>query len=241
LTEVAKYIDADRVHAKLLLDADFLVPVYPRQEAGKRMLAFNRSDADDFLTWLMDGANVLENERDGAFSIPRAAKRVPCGAMDIVRLIRDKRLPWVGRRSDQSGYLSIRVRPDQVRPLVFPDIGISVREAATRLDVAIGITRNLMNFGLIKTRDGKGINYKRETYIVDPSSIDEFKKAFVSLSELVPEWGPTRLEARSALLSSGIIPATSSYDVGKVYFLRSDLHQVEPKPLRSKRKKRPLL
>lgn len=189
LAKVAEYINADRVHAKLLLDAGYLIPVYPRREAGKRILAFNRSDADDFLAWLLDRAEVFENERDGAFSIPRAAKRVPCGAMDIVRLIRDRRLPWVGRRSDRSGYLAIRVRPDQVRPLVFPDIGISVREAATRLDIPIGITRNLMNFGLLRTCDGKGIKYKHETYIVDPSSIDEFKRDFIALSELVPDWG----------------------------------------------------
>lgn len=151
LAKVAKYIDADRVHAKLLLDADFLIPVYPRQEGGKRILAFNRSDADDFLAWLGDRAEVFEEERDGAFSIPRAAKRVPCGAMDIVRLIRDKRLPWVGRLSDKSGYLGIRVRPDQVRPLIFPDIGISVREASKRLGLPVGITRNLQNFGLLRT------------------------------------------------------------------------------------------
>lgn len=228
LAEVAKYINADRVHAKLLLDAGFLVPVYPRQEAGKRILAFNRSDADDFLTWLMDRAEVFENERGGAFSIPRAAKRVPCGAMDIVRLIQDKRLPWVGRRSDQSGYLGIRVRPDQVRPLVFPDIGISVREASTRLGLPTGITRNLQKFGFLRTCDGKGIKYIHETYTIVPASIMEFDKYFISLSELVPAWGPTRIEARSALLRSGIEPASSSYRVGKVYFLRSNLDSINP-------------
>jgi hypothetical protein len=156
--------------------------------------------------------------------------------MDIVRLIRDKRLPWVGRLSDKSGYLGIRVRPDQVRPLIFPDIGISVREASKRLGLPVGITRNLQNFGLLRTCDGKCIKYKHEIYTIDPSSIVRFQEDFIPLSELVPAWGPTRLEARSALLQSGVKPATSGYDVGKVYFLRSNLDDV--KPIKAKKVRR---
>lgn len=223
MAEVADYINAPRVQTKLLVDAGFLVPVYPRQETGKRILAFARADVDRFMASMLDRAEILDGETHGAHSIMRAAKRVPCGAMDIVRLIRERRLPWVGRRSDDAGYISIRVRHDQVRPVIFPEIGISVREAATRLELPIGITRRLLKAGFLEAVDGGEINYAHETYIVDPRSIDNFKRDFIALSELVPGWGPTRLEARSALIKYGIKPATSSYEVGKAYFLRTDI------------------
>lgn len=107
--------------------------------------------------------------------------------------------------------------------MIFPEIGISVREAATRLELPIGITRRLLKAGFLEAVDGGEINYAHETYIVDPRSIDSFKRDFIALSELVPGWGPTRLEARSALIKYGIKPATSSYEVGKAYFLRTDI------------------
>lgn len=130
LTKVAAYINAPRVQAQLLFQAGYLRPVYPRGESSKRLLAFNVKEVDALMSSLMEGAEGIDHEVEGAFSIPRSAKRVPCSAMDIVRLIQDRHVPWVGRCLNEDGYLSIRIKPDQVRPMVFRGIGISVRQAA---------------------------------------------------------------------------------------------------------------
>ncbi|MDP4003665.1 TniQ family protein [Methylobacterium sp. NEAU K] len=226
LAKVASYINAPRVQAKLLLDAGFLVPIYPRHETGKRILAFTRSDVDGFMSALSDQAELLDAEKEGSLSIPKAAKRVPCGAMEIVRLVFEKRLSWVGRRSDGSGYLSIRVRPDQIRPILFPKIGISIREAATRLELRIEVVQRLVKFGYIKSVDCQGIYYKREKYIVDQNSIIEFRNKYVAFKDLMPDVGRTRFKVRFSLYRRGITPAIPSSKSLMAFILKSDLEGI---------------
>ncbi len=133
--------------------------MYPNGGSTKRLLAFNVKEVDALMLSLLDGAEVLDREVEGAFSIPRAAKRVPCGAMDIVSLIQNRRLPWVGRRSDELGYMSIRVRPDQVRPALFPGVGISVDQAARKLKLHYVSARKIIRLGLINEIPGECPEY----------------------------------------------------------------------------------
>ena len=226
LTKVAAYINAPRVQAQLLFQAGYLRPVYSRGKSSKRLLAFNVQEVDALMSSLMEGAEVIDHEVEGAFSIPRAAKRVPCGAMDIVRLIQDRRLPWVGRCLNDDGYLSIRIKPDQVRPVLFPGIGISVRQAAQKLRVHYVVARNIIKAGLIDCHSDCDIRYKHEKYLVNPSSVDTFIASYIGLDEITPNTGIDKFELRSIFYAAGLEPVASTYDIGKLYYLRNAVESV---------------
>ncbi|WP_342104254.1 TniQ family protein [Methylobacterium sp. SI9] len=223
LTKVSAYINAPRVQAQLLFHAGFLRPVYPNGGSTKRLLAFNVKEVDALMLSLLDGAEVLDREVEGAFSIPRAAKRVPCGAMDIVSLIQNRRLPWVGRRSDELGYMSIRVRPDQVRPALFPGVGISVDQAARKLKLHYVLARKIIRLGLINEIPGRCPEYYHERYNVRSESVDDFIKNYIALSEIQIASATKGNSVKSILRSNQIYPVTSSYDVGKVYYKRDEV------------------
>jgi len=55
---------------------------------------------------------------DDVVDIPRAAKPTNCGAIEVVCLSFDRKLGRVGRRVEMEGYFSVRVKAEEVKPLV---------------------------------------------------------------------------------------------------------------------------
>jgi hypothetical protein len=105
------------VHIHLLAKNKFILPCVPAAKFSANN-QYAISDLDAFLKRLLDGAHVVRKPKPGQASIPAAAKRACCSAADILDLILDCELAWVGQASGERGYLSVRVDVDEIRTKV---------------------------------------------------------------------------------------------------------------------------
>eukprot|EP01037_Dinobryon_pediforme_P020984 gene20984-21736_t len=104
LKEAESYLGAGLVQTKLLFDAGFIKPLVPVGQSGIGENSFSKRDLDCFLEALFVGAVDIANLEDDIADIPTAARRANCGAMEIVGLILEKKLQWVGRKLGTQGY-----------------------------------------------------------------------------------------------------------------------------------------
>jgi hypothetical protein len=114
LKEAENYLNAGRVHTKLLLDHGFIKPLLG--DAAKKLKAtlFVPADLDRFMARLLAEAKPVA-KAEGMATIPKAAKHANCSAMDIVPLVLDCKLKKIARLTQTRGYLSLLVDVDEVR------------------------------------------------------------------------------------------------------------------------------
>jgi len=114
IAEVTTYLNASRLQARLLVHTGLIRSAVGGKE-GIGAYAFTKSDLDDFLARLLEQTVEVTEPDESVCSIPMAAKRSRCSAIEIVRLILDKRLSWVGKLAGETGYQSILVSAAEIR------------------------------------------------------------------------------------------------------------------------------
>jgi hypothetical protein len=75
-------------------------------------------DLDAFLAKLRHDAKPVGSPSANMGNIPGAARQACCSAADIVRMILEKKLAWVGVLRGVRGYLSVLVKIDEVKSAV---------------------------------------------------------------------------------------------------------------------------
>ncbi|MCG7394272.1 TniQ family protein [Microvirga sp. ACRRW] len=214
LTQARAYLNAPRPHERLLFEAGFIRPMILGGTEDLNHHAFARSDLDAFLARLMARVSV-EGEAD-LVSILQAAKKANCSAMEIVGLILDGRLVRVGRDARTTGYLSVLVDPNEIKPLVRrPDHGgLSLRAVEKALGTDTRVVKALIAAGhLPATRVIHPVKRNEQTVVL-PSEVEIFAARFVSLSTIAREHGWAMRTLKPALRQAGIVPC---FDPGEVH------------------------
>jgi hypothetical protein len=184
------HLNAPRVHIRLLAEQGFIRPLV----AAKAFAAEDRyatEDLDYFLRRLLQDAHAVGKPKHNQFAIPAAAKRACCSAADIVRLILDRKLAWIGRLKGERGYLSVLVDVEEIRAKTRgPEHGgITQREMSKRLHTTDGVVRALVKGKHLKTFTARDPVNHCPTVLTCPESAEKFQREYVSLFVLAKERG----------------------------------------------------
>jgi hypothetical protein len=220
---VEKYINAPRPIPKFLLDAGLI----RRHSVGSDALneVFLKSELDQFLAALFRKAETVTHARPGAHEIRTAAPRANCSVVEIVRLIVDGRLAWVGRLAGLHGIAAILVDLDEIKSMTtLPDLGGLIPANALRaLRVNSKVMTGLLRVGAFKTVVQRH-PIKRNPQVVIPfEEIDRFKSKYVSLFTLARSQEKHMPILLRELKVLGIQPAPELEGVGATFFRRRDL------------------
>jgi hypothetical protein len=223
LRQVEKYINAPRPIPKLLLDAGLI----RRHSVGSDALneVFLKSELDQFLAALFRKAETVTRARSGAYEIKTASHRANCSTVEIIRLIVDDRLAWVGRVADQHGLGAILVDIEEIRSITrLPDLcGLIPADALRALRVNSNVMAGLLKVDAFKTVVQRH-PIKRNPQIVIPfEEIDRFKSEYVSLFTLARSQGKHMPILLRELKVLGIQPAPEMEGVGATFFRRREL------------------
>nr|WP_246733438.1 TniQ family protein [Methylobacterium sp. BTF04] len=222
LGDVRSHIGAPRVHGQLLVQGGFLKPINLRDARGKGMLAFMREHVDSFLADLTRDARDVEDPT--AYTIIDAAKRVPCGAMDIVRLLVERRLPFVGRSRDADGYLSVLVRPDDVRNILVPEgPTLTVRGFAEAAGIPIHRVRHLIYDGSLRSTLVRRNEGGRTVHAIPRTELARLETNLIGLSELAAAWGFKKEKAAYILRRCGILVVRSPIESQRRHYRMADI------------------
>jgi len=219
------YLNAPRVHMQLLVDQSFIMPCV----AASHLAANDQyapADLDDFLRRLLQDARVVRTPKSKQATIPAAAKRACCSAADVVRLILDRKLAWVGRLGGKSGYLSVLVDVEEIRGRTRgPEHGgVTQREMSKRLHTTDGVVRALMkgkHLGTFIARDP--VNHC-PVVLIRPEEAERFQREYVSLFALAKEGGSHFRQVLKELDGQGTEPAFKRKKIGARFYRREDLN-----------------
>lgn len=222
LQEAGRYLNAPRVHIELLARERFIVP-YVAARAFAAYDRYAKADLDAFLARLLQDAVVTDQPPENRMPIPSAAKRACCSAADILRLILDHKLHWVGRLASGRGYLSVLVDADEIRGKVRgPEVeGLICRQAAQRLRTTDKVIKALIDAGEIKTFVAVNPVNRCPQVTIPIAEIERFEQTYVSLFMLAEQRGQHFKSVLKALEAQGIAPALDEEKIGARFYRRA--------------------
>jgi hypothetical protein len=223
LPAAGRYLNAPRVQIGLLAKNGFIKPFIPARVFGA-VDQFATDDLEDFLRRLLAGANTVKKPASNQVDIPAAAKRANCSAVEVLRLILDKKLAWVGRDAATQGYLSVLVDVHEIRPMVrgADHGGLTLEAIVSRLSTADGVVRALIDGGHLKTITVINPVNRCPIVVVPTPEVDAFQAQYVSLFALAAQRGLHPRIVKKTLEADGIKPAMDPKKIGASFYRRTE-------------------
>lgn len=136
-----------------------------------------------------------------------------------------QKLTRVGRDPGQTGFLSVLVDAEEVRPLVTgPEYeGYSMRDLERLLPAKSRAVKALVDQGFIAVDIVKNPVTKWMQPIVRAEELARFKREFVSLRVLSQERGDHFRRVKKTLVAAGIEPVADPDLLGQTLYRRSDI------------------
>jgi hypothetical protein len=219
------YLNAGRVHTKLLAQAGLIVPFAASGQEDLRHNAYDTRDLDRFLAALSARAEVLPFHSEPIHRIPGAAKRANCSAMEIVRAILDGKLEWVGQVAGEQGYMSILVNVEKVRNLVRGDHGdkLPLPVVQVALKTSFAVVDALIRTGILPSERAISPINRCPYTAVRAADLDAFRATYGSLQELARERDLHFIGCKKLLTANGVEPAFDKAIVPVTLYRRSDI------------------
>jgi hypothetical protein len=231
LRDVETYLNAGRVQARLLMEQGFIVPFASTEERGQGGIdhAFAKADLDNFLARLLDGAIEVETPQPPGYSIQDAAKRANCGAGEIIQLILDKKLRWVGRRAGVDGYAAVLIDADEIKRHVRgPALdGLTAEMMHLEMHTATRVVNALIWAGYLPTQRVTNPLNRCPVDITSRADFDVFRQTYVTLFDLARELGVHFNVLKVWLREQGIKPALDKETFGATFYRRADIRQLD--------------
>ena len=229
LGEAAQYLGIPRPHDAVLARSGVLPAVLPFDSPELKDGCFSKEDLDGFFERLTRLASPLQPDDTSFVPILEAAKRANCGVLEVIKLLLADGIQHVRLDSSQSGFPSIRIRPDELKPLVrLPDHGgIPVYKAMKQLKTSERVMDALLALGHLPFRiEVNPIKRAKQRYI-DQKELDDFMLTFVSLASFSAEVGVHFKKVQKAAEAAGVRPAFDRELVHSTFYRRVDLAEIE--------------
>jgi hypothetical protein len=223
LKQVEKYINAPRPIPRVLLEAGLLRRHSVGSDALNEILL--KSELDAFLAKLFRKAESVMTALPGTCEISTASHRANCSTAEIVRLIVDDRVAWVGRLAEVQGLAAILVDIEEIRSLTrLPDLcGLTPADALRALRVNCKVTAGLLKAGAFRTIT-QPHPIKRNPQVVIPfEEIERFKAEYISLFTAARSQGKHMPVLLRELRALGVQPVPQFEGVGATFFKRADI------------------
>lgn len=223
LPAAGRYLNAPRVQIGLLVKNEFVKPFIPAKVFGA-LDQFAVDDLDDFLRRLLADAVPIKKPDAYQADIPSAAGRANCSSVEVLRLILDRKLEWVGRHADLQGYMSALVDVREIRGKVrgADKGGYTGLELKEKLSTTAKVASALIKHGHLATRTVINPVNRCPTVVVPQAEVARFAREYVSLFTLARQRGLHHMVVKKALDADGVAPALDPKKIGATFYRRSD-------------------
>jgi len=221
------YLNAGRVHTRLLAQAEFITPFVSSGQEVLKVYAYDSRELEGFLAALSAKAQVMAGHADPIYRIPEAAKRANCSAMEIVRAILDGKLDWVGQISSETGYMAMLVNVAEIRRLVRGDHGdmLTLMIVQKSLRTTFGVVDALVRSGILPSETAISPINRCPYRAVRAADLKTFQATFGSLQEIARERGIHFAPLKKALMQHGITPCFGKPAIPATFYRRAEIPQ----------------
>ncbi|GEP01725.1 TniQ family protein [Methylobacterium haplocladii] len=226
MTEIEPYLGAGRVQTKLLVDSGLVAPMFPKRPDLDHL--FRRRDLDAFLERMFVDAVPVEDPDEDMADVKKAVKRVCCSTIEIVRLVLDRKLSWVGRRTSERGFAALLVRVSEIRSVLrgSMDGWLTAKTIETTMRTNTKVVRSLIDLGYLRTEEIVSPLNRCPIRVVGQTVFDEFRQEYATLFEAMETTGIHFLKIQKRLTAIGVEPAIRREEVGAAFYRRSDLQRL---------------
>ncbi|MGU3465560.1 TniQ family protein [Methylobacterium sp. C33D] len=205
-----------------------VLPILP--EASRPAGAYRRflrADIDAFMARLLRDAVPVPGPSGSRVPIERARSVARVTAADVVQLVFEGKLGWVGSQGDGRRYENLLVDVDEVRAILQParpGTGLTLTEAMARLP---GIKHHslprLVRAGLLEYASEYRPTSLRTLKVLTGASVEAFAARYATLQEVSTALGIAPLFALRRLNGDGVREAVSFEQVRSKIYNRSDV------------------
>lgn len=223
LRGVTAHLRTRYAHTLTLIRGGFIKPfvTHAVERQGQRA-TYAVADLDDFLASLTHRAVVHAKPQSPVMDIPQAAKRAYCTMPDVLQMILDGTLSWVGLDPETPGFHGIVVNADEILERVrAPDLdGFTAHALKARLGIHQRAIEGLIAWGYLRRERRINPVNRCPVFIVRPDTVEAFEREYVSLWELSKRYNTNAYKLKVDLDRRGKRPAISNDKVGATFYLR---------------------
>lgn len=221
-----KRFNIPRVQMDILVRSGILTPCVP-VSAGV-IDRYAPADIEAFLRRLLAGARTVRTPTRNQKSIAKAARSACCTSTEVVRLILDGKLNWVGRLAGKRGYMSILVDSEEIRANTKGPGhgGVTKGQMCKRLHTQAHVVRGLIEIGALRTFVAQNAENRCPLVVIRADDADQFERDFVSLVQLEKERGKSAWRLLKAFNAAGVTPAFDRDVVGARFYRRSAVNKI---------------
>ncbi len=224
--QIVDYLSMTRTQVKTMKGV-FFRPIL--EHPGIEPL-YRKTDLDRFMARLLEGAvavesHSVEHDRHFRMSIAAATARANCKVHEVVQLILERRLSWIGRDVSLTGFASVMVDLQELKLLVrLPPLdGIPRSVFADSFGISDGAATQLIVAGLITgTLAVNPINRCPITIVTTAVDV-ELRKELVSLRDLARDRNISSRRLRRELAENEILPIPDWLECGAIVYRRQNL------------------
>lgn len=175
----------------------------------------------------VDAVPVEDPDEDMA-DVQKAVKRVCCSTIEIVRLVLDRKLSWVGRRTSERGFAALLVRVSEIRSILrgSMDGWLTAKTIETTMRTNTKVVRRLIDLGYLRTEEIVSPLNRCPVRVVGQAAFDEFRQEYTTLFEAMDTTGIHFRKIQKRLTAIGVEPAIRREEVGAAFYRRSDLQRL---------------
>lgn len=231
LRGVEAYLSISRSTALILAKNNFITPHVKYRGCSKdrrgrhndQRPSYTRRELDAFLARLLKGAVSVEHPSEHMLAIPAAVAHSWSSVQEIIRLILERKLVWVGRHADVAGFSSVLVDIRELKKVTegVDDGSLTCTEAQRTLFTSTPVIRALVAGGYLSLRTVMHPTMRRPVQRVDQASFETFRMTYVSLVELARIRNLHPGQVKKAL--ANVPPAIEKQRVGATYYRRDSV------------------
>ncbi|BAQ68040.1 hypothetical protein NHU_00872 [Rhodovulum sulfidophilum] len=208
----------------------------PQDGLGDITPHFSRESVERLLNGLLRAATSVPATEipTASCDLQTAARKLVCGAGELVRLILSRRLETVHVDAARRGYAGLRVDVEEAWPHL-DGVGVEgfTREAlAKRLALTYAAIQVLVDRQDLIAVKSRSVHSRKAALVIPAEAVDDFLKIYMPMRELSDLFG-VRANTMAAILKEvGLEPLDLGADAAGRLHLRSEIRQGWPEILR---------
>src|SRR6056297_123423 len=232
ISKIPEYLNCNRTQAQMLVKRGIVSQLVPGLGRGGGVLTkVAVQDLDDFISRFRAGGTLVCQASDGMIDVIVASEVVRRPVMDIVQLVLDRKLTSLELLSEDLGFRSVLVSPEEVRSVISElegEIGLSTHDVAARLGIfTSGVTHLRTNVD----RSGRPFLPSLETVASSGTvrhrfaeeEVQRFQADYVALADLAKTRGKAPKVVAMELRNLDIKPIMRRELLNSAIYRRADL------------------
>ncbi|MEP5196301.1 MAG: TniQ family protein [Roseobacter sp.] len=225
--QAQKVLNISRSQFDVMRKWGFIVPVSVGQRAKPR---YSLIALKEFRHHLLRNAVSIRHLEPSQADIQSAARKAVCSTGEIVTLILENQLDWIGFTDGQRSYRNLVVDVDEVMSKLKTTVveGLTKKELKSLLGVNDCVIKWLCDEGYLPLRKSRSPTSRKSRSVVRQADLDSFNRQYITLRNLARQTRFNSYRLKSMLKQASVAPLDGTKQHGRNIYAIRDVGHILP-------------